>query len=126
MDKEKLWTIFCVLYATKFQSLEQKLLSCEFFKSLIVLDICVCDHAIDTKRHSCDFPLQMDALCVLTTAQLGQLAQMPGQLRDPQNVKKILSHVKPDQLGDFFDIVSPAISVCDKSACILCTHLFTI
>ncbi|XP_041942272.1 uncharacterized protein mslna [Alosa sapidissima] len=51
----------------------------------------------------------MDALCLLTTTQLADFALTPGQLRDPQIVQKILSHVGPDDLGNFFDRVSPAI-----------------
>lgn len=56
----------------------------------------------------------MDVLPLLTATQLGELAVTPGQLRDPTVVGKILDHVKDDVLGHFFDVVSPAIQVCEK------------
>ncbi|XP_062388973.1 uncharacterized protein mslna [Sardina pilchardus] len=51
----------------------------------------------------------LDALCLLTTTQLADFALTPGQLRDPQIARQILSHVRPDELGHFFDRVSPVI-----------------
>ncbi|XP_020349026.1 uncharacterized protein mslna [Oncorhynchus kisutch] len=51
----------------------------------------------------------VDVLPMLSPVQLGEVASTPGQLRNPGDVHMILIHVLPRDLGEFFDIVSPAV-----------------
>ncbi|XP_036388707.1 uncharacterized protein mslnb [Megalops cyprinoides] len=51
----------------------------------------------------------MDALSVLTVNQLAEVASTPEQLKVPEDVNKLMSHVPDTNLAGFFDIFSPAI-----------------
>ncbi|CAB1341769.1 unnamed protein product [Coregonus sp. 'balchen'] len=51
----------------------------------------------------------VDVLPMLSPRQLAEVASTPGQLRNPGDVDIILIHVLTRDLGEFFDIVSPAV-----------------
>ncbi|KAG7492035.1 hypothetical protein MATL_G00009900 [Megalops atlanticus] len=51
----------------------------------------------------------MDALSVLTVNQLAEVASTPEQLKVPEDVNKLMSHVPDTNLAGFFDVFSPAI-----------------
>ncbi|XP_063041158.1 uncharacterized protein mslna [Engraulis encrasicolus] len=51
----------------------------------------------------------MDVLPLLTPVQLAELAQIPGQLKDPEVLKKILKHVKDGDLEIFLDEILPLL-----------------
>lgn len=53
----------------------------------------------------------MDVLPMLSPRQLREVASTPGELRNLGDVHMILIHVLPRDLGEFFDIVSPAVEV---------------
>ncbi|KAM9472613.1 uncharacterized protein ACWYII_007859 [Salvelinus alpinus] len=66
---------------------------------------------LSTRDFSCQSyqALYVDVLPMLRPRQLGEVASTPGQLRNPGDVHMILIHVLPRDLGEFFDIVSPAV-----------------
>ncbi|XP_036794204.1 uncharacterized protein LOC110538258 isoform X2 [Oncorhynchus mykiss] len=51
----------------------------------------------------------MDVLPMLSPRQLREVASTPGELRNLGDVHMILIHVLPRDLGEFFNIVSPAV-----------------
>ncbi|XP_061088876.1 uncharacterized protein LOC133122745 [Conger conger] len=51
----------------------------------------------------------MDALSHLTIHQLSEVASIPGQFNNPEDVNKLMGHVNASDLANFFDIVSPVI-----------------
>ncbi|KAL4624398.1 hypothetical protein GN956_G17874 [Arapaima gigas] len=51
----------------------------------------------------------VDAVDLLTQTQLAHLAATPGQLKTPEDVRKIMAVINSYSLASFFDIVSPVI-----------------
>ncbi|KAJ8391837.1 hypothetical protein AAFF_G00084530 [Aldrovandia affinis] len=63
---------------------------------------------MDFKRLYMDFSA-MDALSLLTLNQLAEVASTPEQLKNREDVNKLMAHVEANNLATFFDIVSPAV-----------------
>ncbi|XP_076142601.1 uncharacterized protein LOC143124782 [Alosa pseudoharengus] len=51
----------------------------------------------------------VEAREVLTETQLSELASIPGQLKSPEDVQKVMAEITPTNFAAFFNVVSPAI-----------------
>ncbi|XP_048126475.1 uncharacterized protein LOC125312047 [Alosa alosa] len=51
----------------------------------------------------------VEAREVLTETQLSELASIPGQLKSPEDVQKVMAEITPTNFAAFFKVVSPAI-----------------